>query len=165
MPAIWTTPRTWLTGEVLTAANLNTHLRDNFEYAKSKLDAGPGAYQATNGALLSTSSTTFVDAGYSITWTATGAVCIAELSGQWTQSAGGNRNYIQFVLDGVALGNAGDGIMDAAPGTSYQPLYAGWMFTPSPGSHTIKVQWRVSAGSGTMNYNAMTRFRLLDLRA
>lgn len=25
----WTTPRTWVAGEVVTAANLNTHLRDN----------------------------------------------------------------------------------------------------------------------------------------
>lgn len=26
---VWTTPRTWTTGEIVTAANLNTHVRDN----------------------------------------------------------------------------------------------------------------------------------------
>lgn len=28
---VWTTPRTWVAGEVVTAANLNTHLRDNLK--------------------------------------------------------------------------------------------------------------------------------------
>lgn len=28
---VWTTPRTWVAGEVVTAANLNTHLRDNMK--------------------------------------------------------------------------------------------------------------------------------------
>lgn len=30
----WTTPRTWATGEVVTAAMLNTHLKDNLNYLK-----------------------------------------------------------------------------------------------------------------------------------
>jgi len=30
----WTTPRTWTTGEVVTAALLNTHLKDNLRYLK-----------------------------------------------------------------------------------------------------------------------------------
>lgn len=29
----WTNPRTWVTGETVTAAQLNTHLRDNMDYA------------------------------------------------------------------------------------------------------------------------------------
>lgn len=28
----WTTPRTWTTGELVTASIMNTHVRDNFEY-------------------------------------------------------------------------------------------------------------------------------------
>lgn len=30
----WTTPRTWTTGEVVTAAQMNTHVRDNLAYLK-----------------------------------------------------------------------------------------------------------------------------------
>lgn len=30
----WTTPRTWATAEVVTATNMNTHLRDNVRYLK-----------------------------------------------------------------------------------------------------------------------------------
>lgn len=29
---VWTTPRTWLTGEVVSAGNLNAHIRDNLNY-------------------------------------------------------------------------------------------------------------------------------------
>jgi len=34
MPATWTTPVTWNTGQLVTAANLNEQLRDNLEYLK-----------------------------------------------------------------------------------------------------------------------------------
>ncbi len=34
----WTAPRTWATGEVVTAALMNTHVRDNQLYLKSALD-------------------------------------------------------------------------------------------------------------------------------
>jgi len=30
----WTTPRTWVTGEVVTASIMNTHIRDNLRYIK-----------------------------------------------------------------------------------------------------------------------------------
>lgn len=30
----WTTPKSWSVGEVVTAANMNTHLRDNLQYLK-----------------------------------------------------------------------------------------------------------------------------------
>lgn len=48
MPALWTTPKTWNTGEPLTAADLNTHLRDNLEYLKDKPS---GAYLANEFAV------------------------------------------------------------------------------------------------------------------
>lgn len=36
----WTTPRTWVTSEIVTAALLNTHIRDNQNYIKGNADAG-----------------------------------------------------------------------------------------------------------------------------
>lgn len=36
MAAIWTTPRTWVAGELVTAALLNTHLRDNFDWTYAR---------------------------------------------------------------------------------------------------------------------------------
>lgn len=34
----WTAPRTWVTGELVTAALLNTHIRDNQTYIKTEID-------------------------------------------------------------------------------------------------------------------------------
>jgi len=38
----WTNPKTWNVGEILTAANLNTHLRDNMAHLRNELDARGG---------------------------------------------------------------------------------------------------------------------------
>ena len=35
----WTTPRTWTTGETVTAAEMNTHVRDNDAYLKTEVDS------------------------------------------------------------------------------------------------------------------------------
>lgn len=37
----WTAPRTWVAGEVVTAALLNTHVRDNLSYLKDLAVATP----------------------------------------------------------------------------------------------------------------------------
>lgn len=37
IPIAWTAPRTWASGEIVTAANLNTHVRDNLLYLITKL--------------------------------------------------------------------------------------------------------------------------------
>jgi len=44
----WTAPRTWAVGEVVTAALMNTHVRDNLLYLKSALDTiAAGDYPET----------------------------------------------------------------------------------------------------------------------
>jgi len=49
----WTTPKTWSVGEVLTAANMNLHLRDNLNFLKPEV--------ARKTADQGVSSTTYVD--------------------------------------------------------------------------------------------------------
>lgn len=50
MAAIWTTPRTWVAGELVTAALLNTHLRDNFDWVYARrLDVAIYRYQVASG--------------------------------------------------------------------------------------------------------------------
>ena len=34
MPAAWSTPRTWVTGEALLASDLNAQVRDNLSFLK-----------------------------------------------------------------------------------------------------------------------------------
>lgn len=35
----WTTPRTWVTSELVTASIMNTHVRDNLSFLKSEVEA------------------------------------------------------------------------------------------------------------------------------
>ena len=46
MPANWTTPKTWNTGDPLIATDMNTHIRDNFEFIKSPPTAAYKANEA-----------------------------------------------------------------------------------------------------------------------
>jgi hypothetical protein len=39
----WTTPRTWVDGEVVTATIMNTHVKDEFDYLKA--NGADGAIQ------------------------------------------------------------------------------------------------------------------------
>lgn len=45
----WTTPRTWVTGELVTAALLNTHLRDNLNAANDVITLSPAEFTANFG--------------------------------------------------------------------------------------------------------------------
>jgi hypothetical protein len=51
----WTTPKTWSTNEVVTAANMNTHLRDNMAFVGS-----PPSCSVFNSGAQSVTSSTFV---------------------------------------------------------------------------------------------------------
>ena len=53
----WTAPRTWVTGEIVTAAHLNVHLRDN----TLDLDRRTSTIQGAVGAVESTTSTSYTD--------------------------------------------------------------------------------------------------------
>ena len=46
----WTTPRTWVTGEIVTAALLNTHVRDNLNVTAPAIMTGQGDLIFATGA-------------------------------------------------------------------------------------------------------------------
>ncbi len=50
----WTTPRTWVTGELVTAAIMNTHVRDNEDYLKTETDKLDDVTQAQPARVLGT---------------------------------------------------------------------------------------------------------------
>jgi len=45
----WTTPRTWVTGEVVTAAMMNEQVRDNEDYLKAHVDAATAVHGLGTG--------------------------------------------------------------------------------------------------------------------
>lgn len=53
----WTTPRTWALGETLTAALLNTHLRDNLQTLRKLNDYAVSVYKSGNQAVSGFDST------------------------------------------------------------------------------------------------------------
>jgi hypothetical protein len=59
----WTTPRTWVAGEVVTASQMNTHVRDNLADLDARVNITPQITQATetitaNGSLVNASGVT-----------------------------------------------------------------------------------------------------------
>lgn len=63
----WTTPRTWVAGEVVTAAIMNTHVRDNLSFLKNN--------QVIAGVLTS-SGTVSTGAGFSSSRTSAGVYVV-----------------------------------------------------------------------------------------
>jgi hypothetical protein len=149
----WITPKTWTTGEALTASDLNTHVRDNLNALKSPPTA---SYILNESADYTTTSTTFVNVDgthLSLALTTTGGdvlVCFVAL----VQSGASQAVYLDLLLDGVRVGG-NDGIVGFYNGYMALPLV--YLLTGvSAGAHTIKLQWKVSGGTGTMYAGAGT---------
>ncbi|MGB1287333.1 MAG: hypothetical protein ACPG7F_12415 [Aggregatilineales bacterium] len=153
----WTTPRTWLTGEILTASDMNTHLRDNLDALK---DPPTDHYMLDEISNYSTTSTTFVDidnTNLSLTIETTGGDVLVGFVGGFTSTVNGIV-FLELDLDGVVVGGD-DGITagiceTTAPGTTMSFV---WLLTGlSAGSHTVALQWRVTGGTARLYAGAGT---------
>ncbi|MBL8162621.1 MAG: hypothetical protein JNJ61_11595 [Anaerolineae bacterium] len=153
MTAQWTAPLTWQDNDLVTAALLNTHLRDNLEYLKRSSAAHFLANLASN---YSTTSTSFVDVdatagnmAHTIN-TVGGDVLIGFTSG--LVSNGGGSTYFDVYIDPDGSDPGGrfggdDGLArqtDAYEYISFVIVKKGL----AAGSHTFKLQWKVSASTG-----------------
>ena len=136
----WTSPRTYTTGELITAAIMNTHVRDNFNALKTP----PGGF-VSDTADQTTTSSAFVDiVNQTLTFTTTGGDILAMFVGGFENASVANLN-LQFDIDGAGTGAIGfDNNVDTSAGrlTSATLLYR-WE-GESAASHTIKVQWKTS---------------------
>lgn len=146
----WTTPKTWVNSEPLTADDLNTHLRDNL----NALHAPPTAsYQLNEAANYTTTSTTFVDVDatvgkLSLTITTTGGDVMIGFYGY--AAATGNTGFFDVEMDGTRIGGD-DGLAVfyiSIATTSFVILKTG----VSAGSHTFKLQWKVASGGTATLY-------------
>lgn len=165
----WTTPVTWTTNQLVTAADLNAQVRDNLNY----LFNGRPKFSILrdNNANYTTTSLTFVDVdGTNLKGTLAlsgGAV----LLGFNCAMVGLNiRGYFDFAVDGTRVGTAGtNGLMRQTEGNgggdggvSLVALVTGL----SAGSHTFTIQWRAHisgtltmyAGNGTAGQDFIPHF-------
>ena len=104
MTAVWTPPRTWNVGELVTAGLLNTHLRDNLEFLYF------GNYQIISEGLgQNITSTTFATVpGWNVTITPSSATAkwLFIFTAQWQHSAA-NGALLLDLHDSVVGGRLG----------------------------------------------------------
>lgn len=141
MTATWTTPRTWAVGELVTAALMNTHLRDNLDFLKTPI----AAYSAL-GSNFSTTSSSYVDTGLSVTIVTNGGGLDVFLTGYVGVTQIATVTY-RLLVDsvtpyaGIVFVPAGSEIMNASLAIHVSGL--------SAGSHTVKLQLLTNVGTAT----------------
>jgi hypothetical protein len=147
---VWTTPATWSTGETVTAAKMNLHIRDNLN-ALFTPNYGNGDY--TSGANNTTTSTSFavVDAtNITFNVTSAGGMYWLGFSGQVFGSTGAVIPYFDIAVDGTRIGDATIGLARGSLGTGATAFTVIAPTVLSAGTRTITLHWRVSSGTGTL---------------
>lgn len=160
----WTDPRTWVTGELVTASLLNTHLRDNLNFLKDR----PAAVSSINeGSDYTTTSATFVDVDatngkFQQTLTTEGGDVLVMPNVNVGHSSSTARVWFDIAVDGTRWGSSGNdglggfrfGSDENAPGQAWQPVIR--ITGLAPGSHTFKLQWKTNTGTATLYAGAGT---------
>lgn len=147
MTATWTAPRTWNVGELVTAALLNTHLRDNMEWLKA-----PAAVSASASTDISTTSTTLVDmTNMSGALTMVGTRLLVAFSGSVRSDSS------RILVMGVRIDAVTTNFVhrDQPVTTQREANWFARVTGITPGSRTISIGWQTSAGTmfqdGTTN--------------
>jgi len=148
----WTTPKTWATGELVTATDLNLHVRDNLDALKNPPTA---LTRYTPGTPFSTTSTTFVDIHSSLNFNLTtgGAALLIGLTGRVLHSPGNSTDcYFDININGVSEGGANGVYWAIGPNAVQFPFSCTWLTQPlSAGAKTVKIQ--VRRGIGRLHEN------------
>lgn len=165
MPDIWTAPRTWTTGEVVTSTLMNTHLRDNLEHLKARVETPAPSASALSVASYSTSSTSFVDVdatNLSLALTTTGAPVLFGFSGSVNAVAGGVNCYFDLLLDGARISGGSSGSLHVTTGTAGEHSAVCFIGVRAlaAGAHTVRLQWRVGSSTATFGSVPLGLFAL-----
>lgn len=154
----WTSPITWSSNAVVTAAQLNTHIRDNENYLLSRNN---NQIVRANGSNYTTTSGTFAaidTTNLSITLTMTTTKVLLILSGVAYNSTAGSGGEIQFdfFVDGTRIGAS----YTRGLYGFYTPTANYWcavnlsiIATVTAGSRVFKPVWRTGGGTGNFVSN------------
>lgn len=141
----WTTPRTWVASELVTATLLNTHLRDNLNALKSPPADGASELAGT----FSTTSTSFVsvpNAEVEIT-TAGGKLMVGAVGTLTANTA--LVAAISLLIDGTRVGSTTLGLQRVyVPGSSTNGF--GFVYLSAnmaAANHTVTLQVSTSTGA------------------
>ncbi len=168
----WTTPRTWVATEVVTATLMNAHVRDNLAYLMTR----PQAATALDiDSQFTTTASTFAAIHSSVmalsvtpagTRVLLGFTCVAR------QIAAGDVTYFTIYQNGTALyPNAVDGFARTPGVAGYWPISFTIMATglTSGTKYTYRVCWKTDntgilyAGTAGAGINLMPNFWALEV--
>lgn len=165
MAPIWTAPRSWTTGEIVTASVMNEHVRDNFEFLKQEADTPFNHSISSASSGFSTTSTSFVDihSSFNDPITTTGAPVLIGLYGTWKCTVSGGDCCLDIMIDGARIGDATYGVQMVQPPAANAAMPFGWMQvrTLAAGVHPVKPVWRTS--SGTLSLLLLTNFFVIEM--
>lgn len=143
MTAVWTADRTWVAGELVTAAIMNQYVRDNLDFLKTP------AAQIDNGSAVTTSSATLVDVtGSSVTLTSYGGGFDVIWNGVFEAATVGAAIAISLNVD-----SATERTFTYENPVSNTITNCSWSYhvaALAAGSHTFKIQTSSSSGSVTV---------------
>lgn len=155
----FTTARTWVAGELVTAALMNTYIRDN----QTALKAPPqdiystGAYGTT-----STTSTSFVNTdatNLSLDITTTGGRILIIFNGLVSHGGVADNAQFDFAINGSRIGDTTHGLGARGISTSsvqFQCNYVILTGAQGAGAYNVKVMWRSVAGNSiTLQSNVL----------
>lgn len=155
----WTTPRTWVDGELENAAIFNPHVRDNLGYLLNRPNQ---KILRNNAADYTTSSASFVDVDATnllLTLVMSGGAALITVAGMVANVTNSASIRFDIAVDGVRYSGATNGIasvVTASAGTTVDaPISFAILVTGlSAASHAFKLQWLTSSGTATLRSTA-----------
>ena len=150
----WTSPATFIPGQIIAAADLNSQLRDNELYL---LAGRPVGYVVRQGSAdYVTSSTSFVDvdaANAILTLTLNGSRALVIATGTMEAPVGQDM-YFDWIVDSTTRAGGSSGVSQSNNNNQRQQFTAiGFFNGLSAGVHTFKLQYRSASGAATLHNN------------
>jgi hypothetical protein len=146
----WVAPRTWVTNEIVTATQLNTHVRDNMKEVWRELD-----YVVNTSDVAVTTTLTTVISSTAITYAGTELIRISFAAAQFV-ATGGSLN-VSLYEDATLLGTIG--VASAAGVTTPGVCLPGRRF-PAAGTRQYIVKAIMGAGTGTISAGLGMQLRI-----
>jgi len=156
----WTSPKTWSSGELITAAMLNTYVRDN----QTALKAPPtDTYEVNEGADYTEASTSFnaIDStNLRLTIATTGGDVLFGWVGSISNSGAGNFTFFDiYDVDNTVYLGLDDGIcvQETSAANDRDVVSFTYLLTGvAADTHNYEIHWKVSAGTTTLYAGAGT---------
>lgn len=157
----WTAPRTWTTGELVTAALMNTHVRDNLSHlggsTGASLDQDRNGFTNTSFADLDALTTQPFSSPVAVTVT-TGTTALIVISAHIIAQNTSGTCRLGYRVSGASTVAAADShaAISSDAGSNLSATFAVVKTGLTAGSNVFELQARTSANSGRIFHPALT---------